>query len=554
MVVCALVAALVNAVDLVVSQRTGLLSYPAMYDGIGWLVEARSALDRFVAHPGLDTALAILHTRSALWEVLISLHWLGFGQGVVQAYSARFWPSFLLLLLVHRIASRRGSRWMSWCAVAAVTMTPLVSVSLRSAGAALITDRVGRGWYLADLRPDFLFAVLLAWVVVLLVEEAAVPERGRLAVAFGMAALATITKSNTAPLVAVAVGTAMLWRLAQARRGRCMARLVHQSIGAAAPAALILLVWVVGGGLAATLAFFTDPSQGLNSIYTLAHGGAWSDVQYYSILAADHLGLPETFGIVALMLLEVGRCVRSRRISPAVIIVLIAVVLFAVAAATPNKNYFLGLPAYTLALVAAVTTLSDLVLARRPRIVGPLTAVWVMAAVGVGAAATSTWPSEQSGGRAVAETRALADRLRLLHVHCFSYAAAYGFPDSLRFDLMDQTGQAPSSTAVDVVTPADPDAWVRERAARCDAFLIYDQPVELVAQDVYCPPSRYPYVQAMARWVHDPAHGFTVDSTYAMSFPEAVRAVRDGVDLSLSGPLRSIQPRMLTLRLYIRSG
>lgn len=90
----AILALIITAVDTYFSSRMGLLAYPPYYDGISYVIDAKSSFYR-LSHASVDphSIIQTFHTFSfplaPLWEMLILLNLLIFGAGEWQAYTVR---------------------------------------------------------------------------------------------------------------------------------------------------------------------------------------------------------------------------------------------------------------------------------------------------------------------------------------------------------------------------------------------------------------------------------------------------------------------------------
>src|SRR5260370_5199914 len=90
------------ATDIYFSSKIGLLAYPPYEDGVAYMFEAKNAflqLGSWRLHPIHFTNMMI-GNRYPIWQGLMVLNFMLFGQGEWQAYAVRFWPTFVILLAV----------------------------------------------------------------------------------------------------------------------------------------------------------------------------------------------------------------------------------------------------------------------------------------------------------------------------------------------------------------------------------------------------------------------------------------------------------------------
>jgi hypothetical protein len=132
-----------------------------------------------IGEPSALKALAfnwpLLH--APLWVALMSATFFIFGEGEWQSHVVRIWPVFLLLLLVFWFVRRRWNSGVAWFAVGMTAMLPTAVPALAACARGSGSEASFGTYWLGDLRPDFLAAVLLAWAVVLVLDNVDSPRR-----------------------------------------------------------------------------------------------------------------------------------------------------------------------------------------------------------------------------------------------------------------------------------------------------------------------------------------------------------------------------------------
>ena len=301
----ALLAAAVVAIDICISLRYGLLSYPVSYDGLAYVLDARRLfyhLDRLSLPWGI-LGFPLRGQWAWIWDAMMLGGYRLFGDGDWQPYTARFWPTFLYVLLAMWLVRRRAGSQAAIFAGVATALLPIFSVGLRSSAWEYATGRVlfGTELYLQDLRPDLMFAVFLAWSVALLLETARSPDL-RAALASGLAAsLAVLTKSSGAFGMFFALGLALLYVFWINRRqwennAVCAA-------GVLVGAGPLLRAWFDCGGLAWTVGYLhVTPAS---AVYIEPHHTPLTYAALYATLAAYQLGHWEVWFVLSGLALAV---------------------------------------------------------------------------------------------------------------------------------------------------------------------------------------------------------------------------------------------------------
>jgi hypothetical protein len=109
---------------------------------------------------------------------------------------------------------------------------------------------------------------------------------------------------------------------------------------------------------------------------------------------------------------------------------------------------------------------------------------------------------------------------------------------------MDANGNAPLTTPIDIDPTRTSVADYVAYARYCPAILAYREDIADVSRTFFAPPTRQPYLRAVAEWVRSPNSGYTLDRSWSLD------------DLAPIGPheLGRYQGVSLTVDLYLRQG
>jgi hypothetical protein len=548
-------AALAVAADVALSRRVGLLASPPTYDGVSYAFTAKRCLTLLHGHGGVPGALYQLFDEghlATLWDAAIALSNAAFGDGDAAAATARFWPAFLLVLLATSLARSRGGRLVGLAAGLGTASSPIVSVCLSSLVREKATGQVflTSDWYLADLRPDFLAGVLLVWAIVLVLENARSLDRGTAAAAGACAGLSVLAKSSTMPLQVWGVGLALAIYAAR-NRDRLAPALRPLAWGLAA-GFVVVAPWVLAGG----------PLQSIQRTLYAMQGGAYSrgaNPTLYATVSYYPRVFGWSFGDAGASLL-VGLAVLGaawRRDAGLLGLLLVTLGIYAFITAPVSKTPFVGEPFYAALWAFACGGVATLV-PRRRWAGGVLLAAVCLHSVVVlafAAAAYRSWPfpvEVTPGLENRAVTRAIVQDLRgvLRGDDEFVSVYAYGYPDALRYELVDADGLSPRPIAWDDLrkdpVPAEVARFLDERVGACKAILVCREPPEHV-QALFPSLSerQFAFFRELAVWVARPGSGFVLASTYRFSDRTPVEAHALG---DASGA------RGLTIDLWVRRG
>ncbi len=542
-VLVALLAVTVTAVDIFFSGQIGLLSHPPTYDGVSYVVNAKSLfyqvrqfrfdLSHVHASLGLLNVLIsrFLLSYASLWHALMVLSFLLLGEGEWQAYTVRFWPIFLLLLLVLWVVRRRGRRNVVLAAVTFTSLLPTISVGLRAsvwehfAGIVvyLIGRDVGLEWYLADLRPDLLFSVLLLWTVVPLIESVRKLGRRVWLISGACAGLAVLVKSSMSPLLFFAGAVTVLYVLIVNRRRIRLT--VLTSLWGLLPFAILVVPWIRIGGADLAFQYLYMALTAQRAVYSDPNATLLSEAFYYWKFFPLHMGNVEAWVILgiglAVSMLSLRR--RTERKDSRIIGYLgVSTTLYICSSAVPNKNYFAGLPYYLLLWVFSWTAIASLtkIRPRRDRIV-PLLLMLILciyagSCVFAGFYSLQNWPADRrlaaQQNRQIVQEIAKDLRSFLTNNDLFMWAPCYGFPGSLQYYAMDKEGGYPKWVWIDF--GKSPEKVIQESVSTCKVIFAYEEDIDEVAKIMYFHPLARPYFRAIAEWVKQPNSSYTPVKTY----------------------------------------
>ncbi len=525
------VTALIITVDIYFSRQLGLLAYPPFYDGIGYVLVAKSS---FYALQGgaLEWLSEVLFGGFSafvpLWQGLMLLSFLLLGEGEWQAYTVRFWPTMLLLLLVFWVVRRRGCATVAWVAVLCTALLPTISVGLRSSGWEYFTGKsvYGWEWYLADLRPDLLFAVLLLWSVVPIIECAHELNECTWIVSGASAAMAVLVKSSTTPMLLLAGGLTITCVLI-VNRHRLLATMVTAAWGIV-PLAILLTPWILVGGGRAAVGYLTHLLTAGLPLWSDPNATFFSEAKYYWQIFPYHIGHWESWLLlgVGLTLWAAGTLKKRERDYRLLIYLLLAGVLYGLVSVTPAKNYFVGLPYYLLLWLFSWAALAPFltVFGQRGRVARTCLVLFptLYGSLVVAAAfyALHHWPAEKQVGplenRDVTQQIAGDLRRLLTNEDVFVWVPTHGYPAALEYYMMDNEGRFPQAVNVDPTTSPPIPQFLLERVSQCKALLVYAEDIEEVAKVFHVAPLSYPYWRAISEWVKRPESSHRLVRTYRL--------------------------------------
>ena len=345
---CFILAGALVALDLVISSHYGLLAYPPMPDGLGYMAGAKSlyyTVAQSTHEPSSRNGRkngALLH--APLWVGLISATYIVFGEGEWPSHVVRIWPIFLLLLLIFWFVRRRWHSGGAWFAVGVTAMLPTVVPALAACARGSARQADWETYLLGDPRPDLFAAVLLAWAVVLVIENVDSPRK-TFPIYSGVAlGLACLTKPAAMPAFMMVWGFVWIYFLAaNARSPRRAAACCALSVSTSAA---ILIPYLSLGGFQHVKAYVWDALVTHSAVWSVS--SSWlAELAYYWVRFDQHLGIGGWLLLVTGLAIALVALYRRDSIDRAALSYLaIAVGFFLLIATTKHKNAFLGLPFY----------------------------------------------------------------------------------------------------------------------------------------------------------------------------------------------------------------
>jgi hypothetical protein len=545
---CAGVAAIVVAADAWFASRAGFLSRPPEYDGVSYMVSAQQAFGMLATGHLRTWAHIANSTIAPLWTALVSVHYVAGGSGALQAFSSRFWPAALLLVLVYWVVEARAGRAFAIAAVIATALLPIVSAAVRAAPWELFTGQVNYDFEfgLDDLRPDFLTAVLMLWSVAAVAEYSAAPRRSAYVVSAVFAAAGVLMKQSTSPLVLAAWGLAILVAWFVNRREISVARL---SLLSAAVLALLLAPWaILAGGVHRVVSYLYITEVTYSGAYGTSDTLA-ERLTYFAGQLPYQLGHAEwwvvALGAAALVVAMARHLLTAAEATYALVALALYTVLSLPTSRNSHLGIFISLSLWLFFWAGAARLAGSRWTVPPPRLsrgVVAAAAAYAVAVYGLGAYAVASWPASESNANAqkLAVTNAIAAELELRHVgagQCFTYTPGPGWPAAIQFQMADREGRSPTATGTEVDLASTTISDYVAAAQNCTAFLVYAQPIAVVAQAFYAPPAYQPYFQAVGDWVKSPSSGCVLDRSWTFAdlppFGGHTLGRYDGVSLTL---------------------
>ncbi len=526
-------ASIVTAIDIIISMQIGLLARPPYYDGIAYVMNAKSMFYQMNQFQfDLLHVDSFLFWYAPLWQALMVLSFLLLGEGEWQAYSARFWPTLLLLLLVAWVVRRQGGGRVAWVAVIFTSMLPIVSVNLRTSNY-FSPSYSFLGWYLGDQRPDFLFVMLLLWAVVPLIERVHRLDRLTWFLSGLFAGLALLAKSSELPLLGFVLGLTAAYVFLINRSQ--LAATIMKSLWSLVPFMAMLLLWALKGGLEWLNEYYYANLIGPGrALYSNPNATFLSEAIYYWKLFPDHIGQVESWTMlgIGLTLAAVTLWKGKRHTDSRIICYLgLSLAIYVLVSAIPNKNYFIGIPYYLLLWLISWITLAPLLKkwSARSRMKKWILVLVLCTYVGFnlvgGLYGLYNWPvwEQRAAEHNKHATQQIAADLRALlrNNDLFISAPAFGYPNALQYYMIDSKGKCPNTFNLYISKP--PDQVIRESISNCKAILVYEQDIDEVARFASVPAPARPYWQAIAEWVRDPQNSYELFKKYDFFFYDAHR-------------------------------
>jgi hypothetical protein len=520
-------ALVATAVDINLSRKIGLLAYPPYYDGVQYMVDAKSAflhLGWWRTHP-ISFAHTTFGNRYPVWQGLMVVNFVFFGQGEWQSYAARFWPTLIICAVVFWVVRRRMGAVGAWTAALVTALLPTISVNLQAALAGHHTMTHG---YLADLRPDLLFAAFLLASVAVLVERASAFDESAALLSGACAALAVLTKSSAMGALVVAWCVAGLYALLVNRRN--LLHTLQMTLWALLMFSVLLLPWALAGGIGIATDYIRSVLTVELPFYSNPHATFKTESTYYWKLFGLHVG---TVGLVLLfsgtivfffLLVQKKQDVHHK--GRLLAYLTIGISLYVLVSLSPAKNYFLGLPCYFILWVFSLASLA-LALASL-RLWQPGFSWMFLSACLLYAGLTGIqgyqnlrrWSKQelQEGPYNQNVMRQMASDLNeiLSHRDRFMWTPEYGSPSTFLYYMPRAQDELPEVVGVDAMVDPLPDQYAREFIEPAKAVLVLRGDIEKF-NDLgmgAVNPANYPYYRAAAEWVRRPGSSHHLLKTY----------------------------------------
>ena len=515
-----LCAAVVTALDaLFTAQRGWLLGFPN-YDSATYLLEADVARQAAMHGDAGLAALLTLHAHAPLLQGLINFNWFLFGYGDTQALLVHFWPVLLLFSLVYWLARRHGLNNGALVAMVLVVPLPLVINGALSAPMDLLFGTVNDTWLFDDIRPDFLAAVLDAWMAALLIEHRHNPQVRSFLIAGTCFGLALATKptaffmTSTLLIVSMAIVLVSDWRTA-----------VKGIIWFISPAAMILAPLIAVGQIG-SVSDYLSRDVGIGKL----HFSAIDLLAEIPGIVAGTLG-PECLLIFALVAIVV---MNPRRITGNSAGIYCGLAVLALLLPVPSGvvQIWTETPGEIMLIATAVVVVAPALHAtsvRPARVTLAISGMWLTVITLSSATAFVVWPAERVAtlrgnyaalrqvealmaqhmrpGDCFAETRFLASEQGLerwmIDDHSWTPIAEPTTPSPAWVTAWDAAH--PSVIAVPVTQTGNQSflpAQYLAQSTRCTFWIMLDRPVEQKTYFNSFTPLEWQYANALIEWVH----------------------------------------------------
>lgn len=525
-------AALASAVEILFSFRVGLLSAVPRMDGLGCMAASKDIYFKIVSLFGAprplsyDARYTLMH--SPLWTSLMTLSYFPFGPGEWQSFVARFWPVFLLVTTIFYVMRRRSGSAVAWCCVALTSLLPVVSPALTVAAAHRRYSVVGI-WegFPADLRPDFLCAVLFAAAAALLFENIHHLDRPSVLASGTLEGLAILCKPSTSPGIICTYLLMLLYVVFINRRD--WRRAAKYVVLALLPAVLLAGVYAVSGGYAHVRWYLHFALVTTVSDWKSPNTSTLENVLLYWKRFGWFMG---KLGWLALVLASVTLAIsiyRRKKQDAAVWgYLLLAGAWYSLVTATPAKNAYLGISYYLLVWIFALIVLAPVFvhLHQHYRWLLPVMAVASVAAVSWSAVRyiRNMPPFEQYKGADRAMVQQAGRDLEAVLKPAESYTAAdwYSYTGYALYyyTIGAQAGRQPVNWEPSNSLEGVPE-FLRGQVQKTRVVYVYKEDMSELGggYDFFSARPSWPYYRALKNWVNAPEHGYKLYREYPVVFP-----------------------------------
>jgi hypothetical protein len=522
------------SVDTRLAQRVGIIRDGLPYDGVAYAIDARS-LYLAAAHNGW---LGVLHEKARAflgfdpaWKLLMTLNLAVLGDGLWQVYAVRFWQLAGFLYLTAWLGRRHGGEGFAIFMVAAAAMLPTISPNVIAALGSVSTRYFDiNTLYLADLRPDMLYSVLLASALVILIERARNPSNYVMIFDGVLVAGAVLVKSSTAPLTLGVWGLTLLY-FGSWHPGK-LSRLLQLYACAGASFMLLLLPWGLTGGFDTTLRYIEAVAGPEGAFqYGLRDARLVQTLAYYWTYFRYHLSIAPALALVALAGLRVVRpraFTSASSSSDSFAYGSLALILYAIPTFTPAKNYFLGLPAYLMVWVLLIILSGGLwrrVCAPSPKRILIATCLPLIAMFGsviyadriVEAAVPTNYRHN------LIQATAIAQDIRRFVSNKDEYVTYWSseFPGIIAFLVLDREGNGPSDglETSDWGFQFTHDSGAKERLLitvlrPAKAILMFQDDISAAGKQIYIPRGGISVLEFVRKYLTDAANGMCLYKEY----------------------------------------
>jgi hypothetical protein len=530
---CFTLAGALVALDLVISSHYGLLAYPPVHDGLAYMAGAKSlyyTVAQSMHEPSILGILshnwALLH--APLWVGLMSATYIVFGEGEWQSHVVRIWPIFLLLLLIFWFVRRRWHSGGAWFAVGVTAMLPTAVPALAACARGSAREAAFETYLLGDPRPDLLAAVLLAWAVVLLIENVDSP-RETYSVYSGVAlGLACLTKPSGMPAFIMVWGLVWVYSVAVNRRNLRRAAAGYTLSLSLAAVIIIPYLWL--GGYQHVRQYVWDAIVTHSAVWSVS--SSWlAELAYYWVRFDHHLGIGGWLLFVTGLATVVVALYRGDSIDRATLSYLvIAVGFFLLVATTKSKNAFLGLPFYLFLCLFSWAAIA----AARQRSLSKTSQVLCVVALSLGtltiAARAGSFlvrnrhepPTVIGQNKAVLRQIALDLRAHLKPGEVFTTGDWFTYTaGDVPYYAIDDKGRFLYPEVWDPYQGPDRiDEYINDRVAKTKVALLWKEDVAQVSKSVIVSlPQAYEYYRAVHRWINRPGSPYVLVKEYTLYFP-----------------------------------
>ncbi|UBF24122.1 hypothetical protein K9N68_20640 [Kovacikia minuta CCNUW1] len=547
-----------TALEIKLSQQTGILANPIPNDGISYFLETKQLFYRlgqgWFQQP--SPLVELIGNRYPLWTTLMLLSQAIFGEGEWQCYSIHFWPTFFLLLLLLWVIRSRSNAYIAWTCVMITGLLPIVSTSLRAAAKYYFSSpveitRFGRyviDWYLTDARPNVFCTVLLLWAVVILVEHVRCLNRNLLLLVGTFAALSLLAKATYLPMIIIMMGLTLLY-VGWVNRNQLRSTILTCCWGLL-PFLILTLPWAIAGGLRFTIDYIYWNAIVNGSAWAKANRTFLSESIYYWNLFPKWFG-PEGWLVLILGVLSFGILgAKLKRVDDRLLAYLgLAAIQYGFVSASQVKDYFSGNLYYLLLWIFCWIAISPVLLwVSRGFKALPLVFVglYLVLVLSRGIYASLNWfPEYQVGLQNYTMIQQIGKDLKgmLTPEDCFVPSDASNATNIQYYTIHEQgeyAGRNPRLTAwvlsKDIPSEAEINSFLEKHVSQCKAILVHEGQLEEAARFFALRTQVMPFYQIVQQWVKRPDSPYKPGPLYTFAFNDCQK--------------RTCESKTIQIRLY----